>query len=578
MGGCQLLRHILDRTCEEYFQGQAKDVGLSKLIPNLLVLADGDKQADVREAAMEVFVAGYRCFGSRIKTDLIKRAPKRLHEIMEKLQQVLPDESVIRQNQTPTRAGATPGSRPGSRTGSRTPSGVRPGSRINSGTFAGGRKRGTGGGDADGNRLSAGAVGVTELENEMNQSLPDIKRYPDLSDRGVDALLENAKEKLTSPRTEWEQRVTELRLLRLLTLEQLLFQMSGAELRKMAPSFNAALADLRSAVTREACMTVASMAKNKPMGAYASMANLVIPNLIKLIPNSARIMSSSAVACLTIILRDSHNHKFIGHFTEQLRESKSVVTRRKCIEFLAQILRHWSVDELSRPPAVLDDITQTLKKTLQDPDGDARQTAREGFQCLHDKFPDDADYIKAELPLQVQKMLNGSSNLSRQGSMESLTSNGSQSSSVGSARTPGSNRGRPRKASQPRNPPTPSYKRPQMNFGRSRSDLDPTAMYQFGPRSMSSTNGSLGRPGTGTTPKRPGSTSKYGHVVSSYSQKSLTPKKKTISQPGSRSSSPPGQVKPTGHTPKRRTPSRIPRSAASSRESSPDGSGFRIDR
>ena len=177
-------------------------------------------------------------------------------------------------------------------------------------------------------------------------------------------------------------------------------------------------------------------------------------------------------------------------------------------------------------------------------------------------------------------MLNagGGSGLSRHGSQESLTSNGSQASSVGSARTPGSNRGRSRKPSAPlvgvrRNPPTPSYKRPQMNFGRSRSDLDPTAMYAFGPASSrpGSTTGSLGGRPTAGTPK------KYQNVESRYSQKKLlTPKKPTMSQPGSRSSSPPGQIKDLTPSSKIRQ-SRIPRSAASSRESSPDG-GFRADR
>ena len=67
--------------------------------------------------------------------------------------------------------------------------------------------------------------------------------------------MERAKQKLTSAKTEWEHRVTELRMIRLIALEQLLFEYSAAELRKFAPAFNTALADLRSTVTREACVT-----------------------------------------------------------------------------------------------------------------------------------------------------------------------------------------------------------------------------------------------------------------------------------------------------------------------------------
>ena len=76
---------------------------------------------------------------------------------------------------------------------------------------------------------------------------------------------------------------------------------------------------------------VACLAKNSAAASYASLVNLIIPSLIKLIPNSAKIMSSSAVACLSIILRDCHNYKLIGHFTEQLKQSKSVIVRRNCI-------------------------------------------------------------------------------------------------------------------------------------------------------------------------------------------------------------------------------------------------------
>lgn len=74
-----------------YLLGQAKEVGLSKLVPDVLRLIDDDKQAEVREAAMEVFVAGYRCFGNRLQTDLLKRNPKRMNQILAKLQDITPD-------------------------------------------------------------------------------------------------------------------------------------------------------------------------------------------------------------------------------------------------------------------------------------------------------------------------------------------------------------------------------------------------------------------------------------------------------------------------------------------------------
>ena len=65
-----------------------------------------------------------------------------------------------------------PPSRPGSRTGSRTPNSIRPttGTRLTS-TLPRRKNEPLGDGDAS-SRLSAGAVGVTELESEYNKGVP----------------------------------------------------------------------------------------------------------------------------------------------------------------------------------------------------------------------------------------------------------------------------------------------------------------------------------------------------------------------------------------------------------------------
>ena len=90
-----------------------------------------------------------------------------MNQILAKLQDVTPDSRAISMG-TPTR----PSSRPGSRSGARTPNNIRPvaGSRLTS-TLP--RRKNESSGDGDGpSRLSAGAVGVTELESEYNKGVP----------------------------------------------------------------------------------------------------------------------------------------------------------------------------------------------------------------------------------------------------------------------------------------------------------------------------------------------------------------------------------------------------------------------
>ena len=249
---------------------------------------------------------------------------------------------------------------------------------------------------------------------------------------------------------------------------------SGAEFRKFAPSFSQALSDLRSQVTREACVTLGLLARELDASNFGPMANLgVIGQLIKLIPNSAKIMSSSASACLSIILRECHYVKFPPHFTEQCMISRSVAIRRKCIELLSQILAQWDGNIIYRSN---DDIVKAMTKTLQDADSDVRKMAREAFLNYQSKFPDESIEIRQKLPANVKKILN-SAPMSRSNSNESLASTKSDGGGA-PRRTKIKTPHVPRVPRAPSNirrgpivPPT-QPKRP--GFGRSHSDLGKT--------------------------------------------------------------------------------------------------------
>ena len=251
------------------------------------------------------------------------------------MDEVIIDPAIISSNKTP--------SRPSSRPGSRTPSAS--GRRVGSSTLT--RLRPNASGDSE--KLAAGEVGIAELEREYNEGLPDPNKL-DFSPRGIDSIINSITSNLTANSTDWEVRIKELRMLRLLGMERILAGFAGTELRKLAPSLNTALNDLRSQVTREACVTIGSMAQNLSTVNFGSLVNLIMPNLLKLIPNSAKIMASSAVACCHVIIRDCPYHKLVPHITEQVRDSKSVVVRKKCTLMLCLMVKSkdWSVEELKK--------------------------------------------------------------------------------------------------------------------------------------------------------------------------------------------------------------------------------------
>ena len=58
--------------------------------------------------------------------------------------------------------------------------------------------------------VPAGALGTANIEAEYEQNLPSLSSF-DISERGVEQLIDKANQRLTSTATDWEDRNKELR-------------------------------------------------------------------------------------------------------------------------------------------------------------------------------------------------------------------------------------------------------------------------------------------------------------------------------------------------------------------------------
>ena len=322
---------------------------MSKLTRSVIQLADNDRQPEVREAACEALIAAYKCFGDKIVKDLHKHRPKRMSAILARFNDVIPVP------QAASSVMKTARSRPTSRNELRPPmSSTRP---TTTGTMARRKKIGP---DGDKTGGASGAMGVTERVGEYEKNLPNLDSL-DLSERGLESSIDKIHRNLQSTQTEWEDRNKELRLIRALALENCL--PSGVVFRKFGPSLTQALSDLRSQVTRAACVTLGLLSSRIDAASFGQMIiSGPLAQLIKLIPTTIKIMSSSASSCLTIILSECHYHKIPPTFTEQVRNSKSIQIRRSCIRFIGQICEQWTQTTIIKSN---DDITQALTQALQ---------------------------------------------------------------------------------------------------------------------------------------------------------------------------------------------------------------------
>ncbi|XP_077085890.1 CLIP-associating protein 1-B isoform X2 [Siphateles boraxobius] len=427
---------------------------------------------------------------------------------------------------------------------------------------------------------SSGAGAVDE--EDFIRAFEDVPTIQIYSSRELEDSMNKIREILSDDKHDWEQRVAALKKVRSLLLAGASdYDGFSQQLRLLEGSFKLSAKDLRSQVVREACITLghlSSVLRNK----FDHGAENIMPTLLNLVPNSARVMATSGMAAIRLIIRHTHYPRLIPIMTSNCT-SKSVAVRRRCYEFLDLLLQEWQTHSLERNIAVL---METIKKGVHDADSEARSVARKCYWGFHAHFSKEAEHLFQALELTYQKALQ--SHLKSSDSIMSLPqSDRSSSSSQESlnrpvpAKTPvGSSFSRTKVVSSRASSSSGSLQ-------RSRSDVDVNAAASAKSRMPTVP---AAAPFSSATALPPGSYASLGRVrtrrqsseKASGGGASVTDsrgrsraKAVSQSQPGSRSSSP-GKL--LGHSYGRipratGTPSvkrcKIPRSQGCSRETSP---------
>ncbi|XP_076857862.1 CLIP-associating protein 1a isoform X1 [Brachyhypopomus gauderio] len=439
----------------------AQGLTLSKIVPHICNLL-GDPTSQVRDSAMNCLVEIYRHVGERVRVDLSKKGlpQSRLNVIFSKFDEVQRSGNMIlsscsdknfddEDSSSSSKCFSSSSKRGGNMGSMRRPSSAS-GPRAAAGKEAG----------------SAGAVD----EEDFIKAFEDVPAVQIYSSRDLEDALTKIREVLSDEKHEWEQRVTALKKVRSLVL-------AGAvehdgflqQLRLLEPAFKLSAKDLRSQVVREACITfghLSSVLGNR----FDHGAETIMPTLLNLVPNSAKVMATSGMAAIRLILRHTHYSRLIPIITSNCT-SKSVAVRRRCYEFLDLLLQEWQTNTLERHIAVL---TETIKKGIHDADSEARSIARKCYWGFHGHYSREAEHLFQALESSYQKALQ--SHLKSSDSIVSLPqSDRSSSSSQESLNRPlsvksvmGSGMTRSKVVSS-RAPSTPG------SLQRSRSDVDVNA-------------------------------------------------------------------------------------------------------
>ncbi|KAF7709433.1 hypothetical protein HF521_016283 [Silurus meridionalis] len=564
----------------------AQGLTLNKIVPHICNLL-GDPTSQVRDSAMNCLVEIYRHVGERVRVDLSKKGlpQSRLNVIFARFDEVQRSGNMIPSTGSDKNfddEDSVDGGRSSSSTSSKGFSSSKRGGNM-------GSMRRPSSASAPRAPGKEGATAGAVDEEDFIKSFEDVPAVQIYSSRDLEDSITKIREVLSDDKHDWEHRVVALKKIRSLLL-------AGAaehegflqQLRLLEGAFKLSAKDLRSQVVREACITlghVSSVIGNK----FDHGAEAIMPTLLNLVPNSAKVMATSGVVVIRLILRHTHYPRLIPIITSNCT-SKSVAVRRRCYEFLDLLLQEWQTHTLERHVAVL---TETIKKGIHDADAEARSIARKCYWGFHGHYSREAEHLFQALESTYQKAIQ--SYLKSSDSIVSLPqSDRSSSSSQESLNRPlsvrtviGGSMSRSKVVSS-RASSTPG------SLQRSCSDIDVNAAASAKSRMPAVPSPS---PFSSAAALPPGSYASLGRVRTRRQSSGSTAgavtdtrgrsKAKVVSQsqPGSRSSSP-GKL--LGHTYGRvprttamaSTPSdkraRVPRSQGCSRETSPSRLG--IDR
>uniref|UniRef100_A0A8D3CG57 TOG domain-containing protein n=1 Tax=Scophthalmus maximus TaxID=52904 RepID=A0A8D3CG57_SCOMX len=470
----------------------SQSLTLSKIVPHICNLL-GDPTSQVRDGAMSCLVEIYRHVGERVRMDLGKKGlpQSRLNVIFSKFDEVQRSGNMVLspvsdknfEDDDSVDAGRSSSSSKGaSVSGKKT---------VSMGSF-----RRPASGSASSSR-SAGAGAVDE--DDFIQAFEDVPTVQIYSNREVDEAMTKIRDVLSDDKRDWELRVAALKKVRSLILAGATeFDGFPQQLRLMEAAFKLSAKDLRSQVVREACITLGHLSQVLG-GRFDHAAEAVMPALLNLVPNSAKVMATSGIAVIRLILRHTHYPRLIPIISSNCT-AKSVAVRRRSFEFMELLLQEWQTSSLERHCTV---VMETIKKGIHDADAEARSVARRCYWGFHGHFSREAEHLFQGLESSYQKALlahlkSGDCVMSLPASDRSSSS--SQESLNRPLAKPGHTSRTPAAASSPG------------SLQRSRSDVDVNAAATATARTRLTAAPSIGSPFSSASALPPGSYASLGRV------------------------------------------------------------------
>ncbi|GMT17338.1 hypothetical protein PFISCL1PPCAC_8635 [Pristionchus fissidentatus] len=263
---------------------------------------------------------------------------------------------------------------------------------------------------------SSGTIGAVN-EDDFRKNFAAGVKVSIYDERALRTEMGKARDIMADDKQDWSKRTNAIKMFRGVwqnggrDFEDLYLQ----EVLQSEEAILVSIKDLRSQVCREACLTVSYFCEELGMG-LLRLAEAILPSLIALIQNSAKVMSTSGILACYFIVKNIQHPKLIPIFLSGV-SSKSKEIRRETQAFVCAVLE-WDTKKLEKSVPQLVDC---IKAGLGDADPGARTSARTAYARLEASFPRSAEMLYKSLDPSKQRALAGGS-ASQSSSTQSIVS------------------------------------------------------------------------------------------------------------------------------------------------------------
>jgi CLIP-associating protein 1/2 len=361
----------ISRTLNFFGSGQ---VSVSKYVGRICEML-GDANGQVRAVAIETLVEIYRHVGVKVRIDLSKREipVAKLQQILQKFDEIDGKKDSGDDNESQSSCSSNMSS---------------------SKPLAANKKKAT---PMSNGTSSSGGVDEAQFE----RAFTDVPQINIFTHNDMERIMDGIHQTLSNKDTPWDARVTSLKELRaVVQCESIDPQTFLTLLRNMETPFRDCLKDLRSQVVRESCVTLSCLAVHLKLDMNL-FAELMLPYLVALLPNSAKVMASSANVCMRMLVQNCPSHRLVLPIINGFQQ-KSAITRKGCAELIEYITRLWDTSILDRAGSVLE---ESIVKGIKDADPTARKHMRRAFWNYHNHYPSVGDRLFNSFDSQLQKHL-----------------------------------------------------------------------------------------------------------------------------------------------------------------------------